>query len=259
MQQFGPEAAIHGRRWEQLHHGYFANPGVAEPLLQAVCANCARARPDVIADLGGGTGYLLGLLRGAGICSEAKLVDLDASAAQLEVAAAAGLRTVQGAVNAFYRADLVPRGCRTLFLMRSVLHYFGAEGLLPVLQHLRAQAEPGEFWIHQTACFERPADARCLNALYRRMHTMKGYPTIADLRGSLETAGWEVESVAPMPALHLESDELGERYGLTAPDLERIGQAMAEEFGAEFSVFRRLPPGFEAILHYRLFVCRAAG
>jgi hypothetical protein len=62
-------------------------------------------------------------------------------------------------------------------MMRSVLHYFGKDGLRPVLRHLRAQAKPGEYFIHQTASFERVRDANCLNNLYAMMRTQKWYPT----------------------------------------------------------------------------------
>ncbi|MBN2250974.1 MAG: hypothetical protein JW724_02730, partial [Candidatus Altiarchaeota archaeon] len=53
------EMKIHGTRWESFHHRYFSDPEVAEPLTEAILSAVDAARPDVIADLGGGTGFLL--------------------------------------------------------------------------------------------------------------------------------------------------------------------------------------------------------
>lgn len=258
MGKIGPEQAVHGRKWGQMHGGYFSDPAVAQPLVEAVRAIRAESRPDVMVDLGGGTGFLLSQLRAAGIHAETSLVNLDGSAAQLSEADRAGISCVRGSVEAFHRAEVVPAGGRALFLMRSVLHYAGERGLTPLLRHIRSQMEAGEVWIHQTACFERPEDAACLNALYRKMRTAKWYPVVDDLRDRLRTAGWTVADVRPAPTLALDSGELGLRYGLDKAELRRIREEMAREFGGRSDAFRPLPDGFQAELHYRIYVCRAA-
>lgn len=256
-ESFGPEQAVHGSSWGRMHGGYFSDPEVARPLVAAVRDVWAAARPDVVVDLGGGTGFLLAQLRQAGLGTGALLVDLDGSAPQLAEAAKAGLACVHGAVDGFRREEVAPAGRAALWLMRSVLHYAGEEGLDPLLRHLRAQASPGEFWVHQTACFERAEDAACLNALYRQLRTGKWYPTVAELRKRLAAQGWTVTEERPAATLVLDSDELGLRYGTDAAGLQAIGKTLSAEFGEPNEVFRFAPVGFQADLRYRTFICRA--
>ena len=253
---FGPEQAVHGAPWGQLHGGYFSDPEVARPLVAAVRDVARETGPDRIVDLGGGTGFLLGQLRAAGLAG-VSLAVLDDSAPQLAEAEKNGWACVRGSVDAFRRAEVAPGGRRVLWIMRSVLHYAGAAGLDPLLRHLRAQAEAGEFWVHQTACFERAEDAACLNALYRRMRTAKWYPTTADLQARLAAAGWPAATIRPAPTLDLDSAELGLRYGLDARELAAIRAEMQAEFGPNASAFHLRPDGFRAELRYAVFVCRA--
>ncbi|HPR68309.1 MAG TPA: class I SAM-dependent methyltransferase [Kiritimatiellia bacterium] len=255
---FGPEQSVHGSAWGQQHGGYFSDPEVARAMVDAVGGIWRKANPDAVVDLGGGTGYFLGQLRGAGLGRSAAFVVLDASAEQLRQAEAAGLACVQGSVNAFRRGEVAPAGGRVLYVMRSVLHYAGRRGWRRIPEHIRQQAETGEYWVHQTACFERREDADCLNSLYEKMRTGKWYPAVRVLGEGLESAGWEVVFSCPAPVLHLKSGELGARYGLDAADLKRIRREMGAEHGAENPVFQAAGDGFQAELHYRIWICRAA-
>ncbi len=126
---------------------------------------------DVVVDLGGGTGFLLSQLAACGAVGGATLVNVDCSAAQLALAGGKGIRHVHASIGEFQRAHLAGLGKRFFYLMRSVLHYFGQDGLSPVLQHLRDQTVEGEFFLHQSASFDDEQEAACLNALYRHMHT----------------------------------------------------------------------------------------
>jgi len=255
----GAERAVHGQAFGHLHGGYFSNPDVARPLLDAAVDAWAETRPEVVVDLGGGTGALLTLLKARGLNPEPAFVNLDGSPAQLEVAQTGGIPTVCGVVEDFQRETIVPAEKQTLFLMRSVLHYFGEAGLVPVLDHLRGVAEEGELWVHQTACFESMEDAHCLNEVYRRMHTTKWYPSIQILERYLAAAGWKVLRRLPAPTLHLESADLGARYGVKNKELRRIQEEMAAEFGEQTPVLQMNPSGFRSDLHYHIFVCRAGG
>lgn len=255
---FGPEQSVHGPAWGRQHGGYFSDPEVARAMVDAVRGIWGQADPDAVVDLGGGTGFWLTQLRGSGLDRPVALVALDASAEQLGQAEAAGLACVQGSVDTFRRGEVAPERGRLLYVMRSVLHYAGEQGWRRLLRHIRRQAETGEYWVHQTACFERREDADCLNALYRKMRTGKWYPTVQALGDGLESAGWEVESTGPAPVLHLKSGELGERYGLDAADLKQIQREMIGEYGADNPVFHAAEDRFQADLHYRIWVCRAA-
>jgi hypothetical protein len=255
--QVDREKGSHGQLWDTLHGGYFASPEAACPLLKTVREAIDAAGPDVVLDLGGGTGFLLSQLvvqdGGQGMV----LVNLDCSAAQLSAAERRGIACCSASVSDFRRGVAAPEEKRFLFVMRSVLHYFGEKGLSPVLQHIRSQARKGELFVHQTACFENAGEAACLNALYAKMRTGKWYPTVAELRRRMAGAGWDLIAVVAAPPLRLTSADLAERYALAPDQIARIREGLAREFGETEGVFQPLPQGFLASLHYRIFVCAA--
>jgi SAM-dependent methyltransferase len=184
-EQINREKDVHGARWNTIHDGYFADPVVAEPLIGEIRKVARISKPDTIVDLGGGTGFLLSCLVEEGIEAGVSLIDLDDSLVQLESANSAGLSSFHGAVDSFKRSDILSEEGRCLFVMRSVLHYFGRDGLRPVLRHLRAQARPGEFFVHQTASFRESHDADVLNELYATMKSRKWYPDVDFLSGCM--------------------------------------------------------------------------
>ena len=216
----------------------------------AVGAAAAQNRPDVIADLGGGTGFLLAELNRRRLAPGCRLINVDASAAQLQSATSPALHKICAAVGEVCRNALAADGQRLLFLMRSVLHYFGAAGLAPALRHLRAQQQPGEYFVHQTACFAEPRAADDMNRLYALMATGKWYPTRAHLEAQLAEAGWRVTATAAAPALPLDSAALAERYRLTPAQLSKIQSELPE-------ALETTPDGFRAWLPYTIFTCAA--
>ncbi len=252
------EEAIHGARWETFHGGYFSDPAVAAPLIAKILEYAGASRADAIVDLGGGTGYLLSRLRANGLGTGVSLIDLDDSERQLEAAGKSGLTCVRAAVDQFSRHNLSPGDRRFLFMMRSVLHYFGENGLSSTLQHLRAQARPGEFFIHQTASFQNGPDADFMNALYQLMQTRKWYPTVDATKAALIRAGWRVLDVLPGPALPLLSSDLGARYGLDQGTLQEISRTMFREHPVKAGVFEKQGDDFCAFLHYWIYVCTPA-
>ena len=60
--QIARELNIHGESWDNLHGGYFSDPDIAAPLLNKVRELIQETSPEMIVDLGGGTGYLLSQL-----------------------------------------------------------------------------------------------------------------------------------------------------------------------------------------------------
>jgi SAM-dependent methyltransferase len=251
------ERAVQGAAWDSVHLGYFSDPETAVPLVEAVLETASRTRPDLIADIGGGTGFILGELARRGIDPGVKLLNLDLSPAQLAAGRHPRVRGVKGAVGDLRREQLLPGAGSILFIKRSVLHYLGPKGLVLALRHIRSQMEPGEYFIHQTACFDDDRAAACLNAVYAGLGTEKRYPPAATLAGFLVKTGFSVFSQRPCPALTLTSGDLGRRYNLDRATMAAIGRRVGERFGNLEGVFREGPEGFTARLHYRVFITRA--
>jgi SAM-dependent methyltransferase len=257
LDYIGTEKTIHGRQWNAVHGGYFSDPATARPLVETAAAVLTRSPADVVVDLGGGTGFLLSQLASHGTAAGLAMVNVDCSQAQLDLAAGDGVSTLCASVGDFSRGDVAVPDQRLLYMMRSVLHYLGREGLSPMLRHVRDQAEDGESFVHQTASFDNEEDAACLNSLYSRMHTRKWYPTVSELKGLLARAGWCVVSTTAAPPLLLKSDDLARRYALASDEVDRIRDAMAADFGERDGLFRLTPSGFQANLHYRIYTCMA--
>lgn len=254
----GVEKVVHGPQWGAVHNGYFSDPAVAHPLVQAIMEVQSLSPADVIVDLGGGTGFLLSQLAAQGLGKNAALINVDCSEAQLEGIDKSGIAAVHLPITEFTRNRVAGDGQRLCLAMRSVLHYFGEDKLDCLLVHLRGQMKAGEYFVHQSAAFEDAQDAACLNALYRHMRTRKWYPTVKGMEQWLSDAGWRVTGTMPAPALVLDSADLAHRYALDLGDVGRIRDAMLDECGAVSPVFRRTDAGFSADLHYRIFTCVAA-
>jgi SAM-dependent methyltransferase len=253
----GIEKIVHGQRWGEFHNGYFSDLAILRPLVDAALRVLAESPADVVVDLGGGTGFLLSQLASKGIGAATTLINVDCSDVQLAFKDTVGIIRVHSSIGEFCRTDVAAVDQSFLLLMRSVLHYFGEDGLLPLLRHLRDKARKGEFFVHQSASFEAEKDAACLNALYRHMRTRKWYPTVNHLKNCLLKSGWRVTDTLEAPSLVLTSEDLGLRYALDARDIARIQDAMVDEFGGESRVFRLTPSGFQADLHYRIITCVA--
>ena len=255
--QLRRESGIQGARWETLHQGYFSHPAIADPLVEVAAETIAACRATVVADLGGGTGMLLRRISERHPHLRVRLVDVDVSARQLAEVRDGRVQPLNASALEVRREDLQVGEGRLMLLMRSLLHYFGREGLRPLLRHLRDQLKPGEAMVHQTACFLDPRDALCANRLYEMMRTHKWYPAECELREVLEGAGWDVSPARPAPPLALESADLAERYQLSPRDLDEIRRGLEREFGPVPAVFAPRPGGFIAWLHYAIFICRA--
>lgn len=262
------EVSVYGSRWNTIHGGYFADPGIAQPLVAAILDAACRRRPSMIADLGGGTGFLLAELlktrsrqsgaQSASLADGVRLVNVDVAGRQTAQCRHSEVETTTARLEESIRRRLEPGDGPLMFVMRSVLHYFGSEGIEAILRHLRLEMLPGETFVHQTACFRHADDAACLNDLYRRMGTEKWYPTVAELTATLEKTGWQVQVVLPAASLPLDSGSLAERYHLEPADLCRIAGAVLEGHGQRPGVFVPTSEGFCAWLHYAIFVCQAS-
>ncbi len=252
------ESCIHGSQWDQFHAGYFASVDVARPHVDAICEAQAKSQPDLIVDLGGGTGFVLDQLAQR-LPSETRLVNLDCSDAQLDTASQRHIDCVHASIADFSREVIANDSTRVLWIMRSALHYFGQEGLVPALRHLREQACEGEVFVHQTASFDNATDADGLNMLYKRMRTEKWYPTVSALEGALSETGWTLQEVIPAAPLPLTSRDLALRYDLSDADVTNIRTDLNKRFGETKGVLESRADGFCAYLHYNVYCCTARG
>lgn len=256
-QQIAREIGIHGSRWRTLHGGYFANSKVALPLIKAIKSAIAISSPAVVVDLGGGTGFILRELLKQDQYPGVRFVDVDLSETQLKEERNPRISCLRASVSEITR-DLFDTGNRPLlFVMRSLLHYFGRTGLCSLLEHLRSQMKAGEFLVHQTACFEHECDAQRLKLIYKRMRTDKWYPLISELKAYLKEEGWTVHAVCPAAKLLLTSHDLAERYRLSEEEVCRIRDEISQLYGEAPEVFVVAPNGFTAYLHYQIFTCAA--
>jgi SAM-dependent methyltransferase len=251
------ERSIHGAEWDRIHGGYFASHAVAEPLTKAIQSAAVRAQPQAIVDLGGGTGFMLHELARHGLAANARLVNLDASAEQLGQGRDPRIKYIEASLPELRRAQFAKKDESALFIMRSVLHYFGSNGFVPMLKKLRRLMQPGEYFIHQTACFEQADAAKCLNELYELMGTGKWYPLVSALCMALTEAGWQIEATVSAPPLPLSSLDLARRYNLAPAKLTQIQKTLSASCGECAKVFETTRRGFTAYLPYKIFTCRA--
>lgn len=252
------ERRIYGRVWGEVHGGYFSDAKVARPLVRELCAAAIAARPDAVADLGGGTGFILGLLAGRHAFLRARLLDVDSSGTQLRACPHSRVCHTNRPIQLVSRRELLPEGSGTLLLtMRSVLHYFGAKNRQQsLLRRLRALSQPGEYFVHQTACYSDGRDAALMNDIYRRMRTEKRYFTDAQVIDMLARAGWRVEKIVPAKQIILHSDELAHRYRLSGKTVREITSAITRSRAC--SAVSLSESAFVGFLEYSVFVCRAA-
>ncbi|HOW97821.1 MAG TPA: hypothetical protein P5567_02615 [Kiritimatiellia bacterium] len=252
------ETAVHGRRWAAQYGGYFNDPAVAAPFLDVIEDGLRAKAPDVLVDLGGGTGFILAeLIRRGKLSPAVKLYDMDLSDRQLESLADARIRPLKSSFLEF-RRDAVAAGAERLMLItRSTLHYAGLAGQKPLLRHLRGQLRPGELFIHQTACNARPEDALLVDELLERLHSEKWLPPLDSLVRLCEDAGFRVARVADAPDLAMDEATLADRYGIAPGEMADIRARLGEAY-ADSPRWRSTPEGFVALLGYKILVCEAA-
>jgi hypothetical protein len=149
-------------------------------------------------------------------------------------------------------------GGTLLFIMRSVLHYFGRGGIGDTLSHIRRQMRPGECFIHQSACFQTDAHTVLLNELYRSSGIDKWFPAVNELNEVLCANGFTQVSVEEAMSLPVTSRDYAERYGLYDDKITETGQSIKAKYGEIPGVFETGGgSGFTFYLHYRIFTSEA--
>jgi SAM-dependent methyltransferase len=252
------ETAVHGRRWAGQYSGYFSDPAVAAPFLDIIEESLREKSPDVLVDLGGGTGFILReLIRRGKIPDGLKLYDMDLSRPQLESLADARIRPLQSSFLEFQRAAVAVGPERLMLITRSTLHYAGIMGQKPVLRHIRDQLKPGEIFIHQTGCSASPEEALLVDELLERMHSDKWMPPLDSLVKLCEDAGFRVTRVADVPDLALDEPTLADRYGIKPEEMADIRVKLQDAY-KDSPRWRITPEGFVILQAYKIMVCEAA-
>jgi SAM-dependent methyltransferase len=231
------EEEIHGERWRTLHDGYFSDPEVASSFLDMIENVINLSHPTVIADLGGGTGFILGELLKRLNLPRVRLVNIDVSPSQLSTCNHGQIDLIQVSVSQVTRHQLKVEDGELLLIARSLLHYFDQSGLRRLLRHIRHQLIEGEFFIHQSACFQHSEDADCLNLIYDLMGTDKWYGTIGKMEEMLREERWEICSISSAPKLHLSSQDLSERYRLSSNQVELMQIEVERQYAQKPDVF----------------------
>lgn len=252
------EHKLYGKTWDTVHEGYFADPVIASPLVEAILDAIHAAKPTVVADLGGGTGFVLDE-----VCQKMEwspvpaLLCVDTAREQLDCCPEP-ISSLECAAEDVERSMLVEPGGKLILCMRSVLHYLGEEMLKPDLGHFRSILERGECLVHQTICFTSEREQAVANLLYDRMDTGKWYPTVSFLVAALKEEGFRLADIRPAAPLPLKSAELEKRYGIDHESMLRIGREMEERCGDRLSeVYHRSRDGFTAYLDYMVMTCIA--
>jgi hypothetical protein len=252
------EQRLYGKTWDTVHGGYFADPAIASPLVEAILDAASVARPTVLADLGGGTGFILEMLGDEMDWSPAPaLLCVDTAKEQLDCCPDP-ISALECSVEDVERGMLCEPGGKLMVCMRSVLHYFGEDMLKPDLGRFRSMLERGEYLVHQTICFWSEREQAVANLLYDRMDTGKWYPTVRLLVDILKEEGFKLTDIRPAAPIPLTSAELEKRYGISHEAMLEIGREMERSCGGGLSeVYHGSRDGFTAYLDYMVMTCVA--
>ena len=255
------EHNIHGQAWQSMHGGYFSSPEVVQPLVTEIAETYRKNPVEKVVDLGGGTGFLLSNVATALVenAFNPGFIDIDLSIDQLNAVSDPRIQTLCSSIDSFRRDEILQKEESAIFISRSTLHYYGKDGLLPAIRHIRKEMQKGEFFIHQTACFLQPDSRDLMNLIYEMMGTGKWYPTADGLCELLEKNGFEICEVRNAPALPLSSNSLMHRYGISSDRIKEIINRIKKDFTSPApDVFElQSEDSFTAYLHYRIFVCSA--
>lgn len=252
------EQKLYGKTWDTVHDGYFADPAIASPLVEAILDAVTVAKPTVLADLGGGTGFILEEVgRSADHGQAPALLCVDTAREQLDCCPEP-ISALECSAEDVERGMLVEPGGALMVCMRSVLHYFGEEMMKPGLGHFRSVLERGEYLVHQTVCFWSEREQAVANLLYDRMDTGKWYPTVGFLKDALREEGFELVDIRPAAPIPLKSIELEDRYAIDHETMLAIGHDMERKCGGALSeVYHGSRDGFTAYLEYLVMTCVA--
>jgi hypothetical protein len=251
------ESHVHGKSWEKQGLGYFSDSLIAKDYVAAIMRVASSFKPSAIADLGGGTGFILEELIKAGIDEKIRLIIIDESEPQLCVCKHPRITPMNGSFQSFKRSDIINETETLMLISRSVLQYAGFLGQKPWLAHVRSQMKPGEWFVHQPGCTEDGQASKALNRLFEQMGVDKWVPHKEALVHLLVEAGFDIADDFPMPAVGMVSEELVYRYGFPSEDLAPIEAELRRTCSDRPDMLTITPTGFIFNFPYRVFLCKA--
>lgn len=214
------ELHYHGGKWATAHGSYFSDPVNAKPLVDEAFKSAESFRPNIIADIGGGTGFLLDQVRERFNGDAPRLLNIDVSRDQLDQCR--GMDVMLCSALDLRRQALVREKERLMLISRSVMHYFGKDQQDRFLSSLRSVMEEGEMMVQQPASFATEEECECMNILYPMMGVDKFYLTPEGLRKAHERNGFEVVSMKAAPPLDLRSEDLADRYDISDENMRKM-------------------------------------
>lgn len=251
------EQLVHGSKWQSVYGGYFSDPGIAAPFLNQIEAAILSAPPQIIVDLGGGVGFMLEQIMVRDLVpSDVRLINLDISEEQQHGVEDAHIEKMVSSMVEFERSGITEKEEKILFITRSTLHYGGIFGLKPILEHIRQQMRPGEYFVHQTGCHENPEEVLLVDELAERMHSNKWVPPLSTLHRLCFEAGFDIETSVSGPVLPIPSDQLISRYGISIAEMEKIHQTLKREY-PDTGLIKEEKNGFIVFAPFRILRCRA--
>lgn len=248
---------VYGRAWREVYGGYFIKTDVLRAMVDPVIGIVQQVHPDMIVDLGGGTGLLLeALIADPRLPAEMKLTNVDMSSEQLAACSNERIVNIHARIDELPSEPFATSAGRRLWMMRAVLHYFGREGFVPVLERLRSYQQQGEYFIHQTVSSDSARHMECMNQLFAP--TEKWFPTEQEMITAAEQSGWQVERVLPAPTLPIWRKAIARRYEIADQVMDKIARSLREHYGSVEGMIKFTEGlDFKIDLPFLIYVCRA--
>lgn len=225
------EKQIHGTKWSNVLEGHFFNKNVSFPFIKFITEKLVETTPDIVVDIGGGTGFLLNQLINNGIDEikkDIKLINIDMSEIQITNIINKRIIGYESSAINFSRSLLDKNDDKKItFIMRYVLHYFGPNVIKDALTNIRSQMKTGELLIHHTLCTDTEEDGIVINYFYRNFagiynKSHKWIPSFQQIEELLNSSGFIIANVKNADLASYSQDILISRYKITKKDIDEI-------------------------------------
>ncbi len=176
-------------------------------------------RPDVLVDIGGGSGSIISQLAERDAWRKVRFMNLDLSYENGNISQGTGPFSSSSHGAEIKREKLVEEGQRLMMINRSPLQTLGMDNQRPFISKMRRLMRPGEAIVMQVSCFDSEEAKDCMNTLQSLMGTGDWYPTRSLVESMMKASGWEVLGWNDSPPMEIRSEDLKGRYGLSYREL----------------------------------------